>query len=1008
MARLGPFEFQRGYQLNFKFSFGFSPSTLLAGLLFCVALPGFAQSTAFLDGALTEDSLTFNNPGGQGAGNQHYCVQAFTVDAAGAYTFEMSSPNTTGTPSDALDTFLRLHQTTFDPSNPVGAIASNDDFNGTLTVLPGPYVGIITSTATGFQGDQPSSRLAGVNLTAGTQYFLVHTTWPSSGNTQGGTAGQPVGQFYTGIAGPGAITLGTSDCGGPQIDISPVSFLFTVNEGDIDSDTLTIENIGTGTLVWDIELEDATSSALRGSGFDPLLDEALNVPDFTVVSPANGGTPQVFTIPGGVLTSGLVVGFSFDGTVSGITGTGDWASDMCMQLEGPDGSSYTVGGVSATIPNCNINPWDFQGSGSTDDGTYSSQHANVWPFPPGAQDDGDWTITFIHAWNSASANPMNWSDVIVTLHKVGIPEPCDSPGLVSWLSVAPDAGSTEPGAPSLVNVMVDSAGLSVGSYSANLCMNSNDTAENELIVVPVEFEVLPQVDADLALSMVVTPASVQAGEAISLEATIANEGPVAAEAVSLEVSLPAGVNFVSGGLDQGAGTWNCSEAAGLVTCELTAGTLPVTSQSAVLMIELDVALAAAPGNYSLDGEVISGNDTDPDLGNNTASDSFEVLPFTVTASTAVGQGGITPASQFVASGADASFTLSPDTGWSVDSVAGDTCNPINTAGDQWQAANITADCAVEASFLINSYSLGGSVSGLEGTGLVLSLDGEELLSIADNGPFTFAAELDHGTAWNVSVETQPSGPTQTCTVSNGSSGGIVGDVSNIEVACSTDTFSIGGSVSGLVAAGLQLALNGDQALSVAAGAVSFEFADPLADGSNYDVTVTNQPAGQWCEVSNGQGQLDGAPVTDVLVSCGDVGISFSLNEIDFGTVTVGSSSSIVLSISNPGSTPLSIDGIAPPGSPFEIIANGCSPLPITLEAGESCSLEIRFNNVEPGLQTDELTVSSNADNSPHTIPIRGNGIVAIPVPILSPIGLLLLTLIMLIFGYRSSQRRQRD
>ena len=884
MARLGPFEFQRGYQLNFKFSFGFFPSTLLAGLLFCVALPGFAQSTAFLDGALTEDSLTFNNPGGQGAGNQHYCVQAFTVDAAGAYTFEMSSPNTTGTPSDALDTFLRLYQTSFDPSNPGGAIATNDDFTGTLTVLPGPYAGVITSTATGFQGDQPSSRLLNVSLSDGTQYFLVHTTWPSSGNTQVGTAGQPVGQFYTGIAGPGAITLGTGDCS------------------------------------------------------------------------------------------------------------------------------------------------------------------------------------------------------------------------------------------------------------------------------------VPQIDADLALSMVVTPASVQAGESISLEATIANDGPAAAEAVSLEVSLPAGVTFVSGGLDQGAGTWSCAEAAGLVTCELTADTLPVDPQAAVLLIELDVALAAAPGNYSLDGEVISENDTDPDLGNNTASVSFELLPFAVTASTAVGQGGITPASQSVASGADASFTLSPATGWSVDSVIGDTCNPINTAGDQWQAANITADCAVEASFvintymvtatvgsgegsispagqavdhgdeavfmvtpdlgwsvttvtgdtctpvfdsgdqwvaanitqactvtanfaqdtftvtasvssgqgnitpatqnvvfdetasftvtpdtgwsvdsvvgdtcspveaagsswqapgiradcaveasfLINSYSLGGSVSGLEGTGLVLSLDGEELLSIADNGPFTFAAELDHGTAWNVSVDTQPSGPMQTCTVSNGSSGGIVGDVSNIEVACSTDTFSIGGSVSGLVAAGLQLALNGDQALSVAAGAVSFEFADPLADGSNYDVTVANQPAGQWCEVSNGQGQLDGASVNDVLVSCGDVGINFSLNEIDFGAETVGSSSSIVLTISNPGSTPLSIDGITPPGSPFEIIASGCSPLPVTLEAGESCSLEVRFNNVEPGLQTDELTVSSNANNSPHTIPIRGNGIVAIPVPILSPIGLLLLTLIMLIFGYRSSQRRQRD
>ncbi|HRQ63598.1 MAG TPA: DUF11 domain-containing protein [Xanthomonadaceae bacterium] len=457
---------------------------------------------AFYAGELTLDSLTFNNPNGQVAGNQHYCVQEFTVDADGVYVVEMASPNTSGSPSDALDTFLRLYANAFDPTAPAGAIAFNDDFTGTLTVLPGPFAGIITATATGFQNAQPSSRLAGVALTAGTQYFLVHTAWPSSGNTQGGTAGQPVGAFYAGIGGPGAITLGASDCAGvtdPEIEVSPGSFEFTVEAGDTDSDALTIGNIGGGTLTWNIETEDATG-ALRGGGFDPLLDEPLDVPNFTVISPANGGTPQVFTIPAGVLTSGIVVGFSFEGTVSGITGNGDWASDMCMQIEGPDGSMFSVGGIGAAIPNCNVNLWDFNGGGSTNDGTYASEHLDIWPFPPGAADDGDWTFTFIHGWNSTSANPMNWSGVTVTLHKVGIPEPCDNPGLVSWLSVDPGSGTTEPGSPSLVDVLIDTDGLAPGVYSANLCVHSDDTAGNELVVVPVELTVIftgePEITVD--------------------------------------------------------------------------------------------------------------------------------------------------------------------------------------------------------------------------------------------------------------------------------------------------------------------------------------------------------------------------------------------------------------------------------------------------------------------------------------------------------------------------------
>jgi len=93
-----------------------------------------------------------------------------------------------------------------------------------------------------------------------------------------------------------------------------------------------------------------------------------------------------------------------------------------------------------------------------------------------------------------------------------------------------------------------------------------------------------------------------------------------------------------------------------------------------------------------------------------------VASHTVTAAVGSGSGSITPASQPVDHGNSASFTVTPDTGWSVDSVTGDSCSPSDAGGGNWMASNITADCAVTADFQLNSYTVtpsagaGGSVT----------------------------------------------------------------------------------------------------------------------------------------------------------------------------------------------------------------------------------------------------------------------------------------------------------
>ena len=81
---------------------------------------------------------------------------------------------------------------------------------------------------------------------------------------------------------------------------------------------------------------------------------------------------------------------------------------------------------------------------------------------------------------------------------------------------------------------------------------------------------------------------------------------------------------------------------------------------------------------------------------------------------------------------------------------------------------------------VQSYTIGGTVSGLSGT-VLLQDNGGDTLSLSSNGSFTFAAPVASGAGYSVTVKSYPSG--QICTVSGGS--GTVGsaNVTNVAVSC---------------------------------------------------------------------------------------------------------------------------------------------------------------------------------------------------------------------------------
>jgi hypothetical protein len=202
----------------------------------------------------------------------------------------------------------------------------------------------------------------------------------------------------------------------------------------------------------------------------------------------------------------------------------------------------------------------------------------------------------------------------------------------------------------------------------------------------------------------------------------------------------------------------------------------------------------------------------------------------------------------------------------------------------------------------DSFTIGGNVSGLVGNGLVLQNNGAGDLPVAADGAFTFATRVATGTAYSVAVLSQPTSPSQTCTVARGSGRVASANVADIGVTCATGRFAIRGTVSGLTGSGLILQNNGGNDLRISDDG-QFSFANRLIDGATYAVVVRTQPSGQNCVVHNSTGTIDGADATDIEVACSSNGFTIG------GNVSGLAGAGLVLQLN--GGNDLSIVGSGP-------------------------------------------------------------------------------------------------
>jgi len=191
------------------------------------------------------------------------------------------------------------------------------------------------------------------------------------------------------------------------------------------------------------------------------------------------------------------------------------------------------------------------------------------------------------------------------------------------------------------------------------------------------------------------------------------------------------------------------------------------------------------------------------------------------------------------------------------------CTVSNSSGTI-SGANVTGvsvTCVTLA-----TYTVGGTINGLTGSGLKLKLNNGADLA-ASGTTFTFPDHLVTGTNYAVTVSAQPVG--QTCTVASGTGSIANSDVTSVAVNCADlppQAYTVGGRVRGLTSPGLVLQLNGGLTVTQNTNGL-YAFVPGVSTGQTYLVEVLTQPAGLECVVSNPSGTMGNASVTNVDVDC---------------------------------------------------------------------------------------------------------------------------------------------
>jgi hypothetical protein len=101
-------------------------------------------------------------------------------------------------------------------------------------------------------------------------------------------------------------------------------------------------------------------------------------------------------------------------------------------------------------------------------------------------------------------------------------------------------------------------------------------------------------------------------------------------------------------------------------------------------------------------------------------------------------------------------------------------------------------------------------------------------------------------------------------------------------------------------------------------------------------------------------------------------LTLTPTELDFGSVPVGQSSQLSVTVANTSSSPITLGSLSA-AAPFSVSNGTCPASGAQLAAGAQCALSVTFTPSSAGSQTGTLSLASSATQLPLTVALSGAG-----------------------------------
>jgi hypothetical protein len=310
----------------------------------------------------------------------------------------------------------------------------------------------------------------------------------------------------------------------PVIDIDPLALESTQEQDAVVDETLTISNLGVRDLEWELYEDSLMTMSINADWLDSFDTYTLGTIQ------GQGGWKGWYNDPdaAGVVSDVMALSAPYSQAIAGAADSvheysgytsGFW-SYKAMQYIPTDftGQSAFILLNSYDDAGANMN-WSVQVSFDGDIGLVSNDGVSGGTLP---MIKGQWVeirvdidlfndaqsfyyggnLLYTGTWTDENtgggalnigavdlfanlASVVYYDDMALV---VDIPDVCQLPGDIPWLSVDPAMGITAGGASTPVTVTFDATGLAVGTYTSTLCAASNDKT-NPLIQIPLTLNV---------------------------------------------------------------------------------------------------------------------------------------------------------------------------------------------------------------------------------------------------------------------------------------------------------------------------------------------------------------------------------------------------------------------------------------------------------------------------------------------------------------------------------------